>query len=215
MKIAIIDISIGNIRSVELALHRCGADVAILRDPAGLDEVDGIVLPGVGAFRAAMECLKSGGFMDPLHSNVVERQKPFLGICIGMQLIGEGSDEGGQWTDGLGWLPGHCERLKGGQDCPVPHVGWNDVSVARFDGLFRGLPDRPHFFFDHSFAYVGANRDDTVAEVVYGAERFAAALSRNNIRAVQFHPERSQRDGAALFGNFVSFTAARTKRAVA
>lgn len=203
MKVAVVDIGMGNLRSVANALRRAGADTFYAQAPRDLDEADAIVLPGVGAFRTAMSRLTESGFPPVLHEHVLERGKPFLGICLGMQLIGHGSDEGGAWTDGLGWLDGRCERMTGEPAFPVPHVGWNELELCRTDGLFAGVRDGLHYYFDHSFKYAGAAESDVAARARYGKETVIAAVARDGIQAVQFHPERSQAAGAALFANFL------------
>lgn len=201
MKIAMIDIGMGNLRSVENAVRRHGVDVWRAATVEALSGADAYILPGVGAFCEAMRRLSATGLDRALTRDVVGAGRPFLGICLGMQLIARHSDERGG-ADGLGWLDGRWVRLTGGPNCPVPHVGWNEVKVTKSSPLFTGLADGVHFYFDHSYRYVDGSAD-SIAELDYAGEQVVSAIQRGNISAVQFHPERSQRAGATLLANFL------------
>lgn len=202
--IALIDYGAGNLRSVEFALDRLKVEHRRARTPDDIGPARGIILPGVGAAGSAMAALSDGGWPDALR----ERERPLLGVCLGMQLLCESSEEnadGESPTACLGLVPGAVRRFgfdaPGRSDGPpVPHMGWSRIEVEREDGLFRGAGDRPWFYFLHSF------RADCPASVVSAAtsyeERFPAALRSGNVAGVQFHPEKSGRAGARVLANF-------------
>jgi len=197
--IAIIDYRMGNLRSVEKGFEHAGVeDVRVTDDPAVLAAADGIVLPGVGAFRDASANLRESGMWDVL----LERVKggtPFLGICLGLQLLADVGLEDGEW-EGLGLVPGTCERLPGG--VKIPHIGWNTVEYPRESELFAGIPDSTAFYFVHSYRLVPNDESCIIGSAEYGV-RFAAAVQFGPAAyAVQFHPEKSSTDGLALLANF-------------
>lgn len=202
-KTAIIDYTLGNIRSVANALQALGAEPVIAATPEALAGCDRIILPGVGAFGDGMRGLEQNGWIEPLAEEVLTKGKPFLGICLGMQLLAETGTEHGR-REGLGWLPGTVERLEPGDArLRVPHIGWNDV-VARPDSrLFHGLGDAACFYFVHSFVYIPADPAVMTGTCVHGTA-FTAAVERDNIFAVQFHPEKSQKAGLAVLKNFLT-----------
>jgi glutamine amidotransferase len=201
--IAILDYGMGNLRSVQKALERVGADVEVTRDPERVRAADGLVLPGVGAFPKAMRAVRGLGF-DRLMREHVEAGRPALGICLGMQLLFEASSELGG-ADGLGLLGGEVVEL----DAPglkVPHIGWNEVAWTNGTPLAEGLANPAAFYHVHSFAPRPANGDDVLGRSSYGAE-FASVVGRGKVFGVQFHPEKSGPDGLALLRNFVRLTA--------
>lgn len=201
--VAIVDYGMGNVRSVERAFASLGAEVEVTRDAAAIEAADRIVLPGVGAFGVAMQRLHEFGLVDPLRRRVVEQGAPFLGVCLGMQLVCRQSDEHGTHT-GLGWVDAAVRRLDVEQvGLRIPHVGWNDVTPASQGGL---VSEPGVFYFVHSLVVVpDAGREDMVtATCAYGTP-FAAALERGNIAATQFHPEKSQTDGLALLRRFLAW----------
>ncbi len=197
--IAIIDYRMGNLRSVEKGFEHAGvADVCVTDDPALVAVADGIVLPGVGGFRDASANLRESGMWDVL----VERVKdgtPFLGICLGLQLLADVGLEDGEWA-GLGLVPGTCERLPGG--VKIPHIGWNTVEYPRESALFAGIDESTAFYFVHSYRLVPADESCIIGSAEYGV-RFAAAVQFGpSAFAVQFHPEKSSAHGLALLANF-------------
>lgn len=199
MKIAIIDYRMGNLRSVENAFRAVCEDVHVVSAPEALADAERIVLPGVGAFGDGMATLAGAGWTDALEEQVRRRGKPFLGLCVGMQVLATTGLEHGTHR-GLGWIPGVVERFQT-EGLRVPHIGWNDVTPAAGSGLYVGI-DRPVFYFVHS--YIFRPEDDRVVSGTcrYG-EPFAASVEAGNIWATQFHPEKSQRAGLQLLRNFV------------
>jgi imidazole glycerol-phosphate synthase subunit HisH len=203
-RIAVIDYGMGNRRSVEKALERAGARASITSDHDELRAADGLVLPGVGAFPLAMRNLGERGLAELIRERA-GRGTPLLGICLGMQLLFEGSEEL-EPTDGLGLIGGEVTRLRSG-GLRIPHIGWNEVSFERASPLTAGLPERGCAFYHvHSFAPRPSERADVVGTTEYG-ERFATIVERGIVLAVQFHPEKSSGDGLALLANFVTMCA--------
>ena len=200
MKVGIIDYGMGNIGSVQTAFRGLGADCFISGRPEELARAAGLVLPGVGAFGAAMANLERQGLPAFLRGQVVEGGKPFLGICLGMQLLAEDSTEMG-FHRGLGWIPGHVAELPHAPGLRVPHVGWSPLRLPDAHRMFRRLDDHAHFYFDHSYHFVCAP-EFVAAWCDYGAP-VAAAVRRGNVFATQFHPEKSQRSGLKLLRNFL------------
>lgn len=203
-EIAIIDYGMGNIGSVANALDRLGVSARIHSNSRHLGEAAAYILPGVGAFHAAMDNLRARGLDRALAEEVVGRRKPFLGICLGMQLLAQDSTELGL-SPGLGWIEGHVRKLEPTDHRPVPHVGWNDVAARGSHPLFERVETGANFFFDHSFHLVCPERLK-LATATYGGE-WTAAVRQDNILGVQFHPEKSQRSGLRLLRNFARFAA--------
>jgi len=196
--IAIIDYRMGNLRSVQKGFEHAGvADVVITDDPAVIETASGIVLPGVGAFRDASANLEVSGIEEVLRRKI-GTGTPFLGICLGMQLLADVGLEDGEYT-GLGLVPGTCERLPGG--VKIPHIGWNTVEYPRDSLLFDGIPESTAFYFVHSYRLVPKNGSVIIGSTEYGV-RFAAAVQSDNLYAVQFHPEKSSGMGLRLLANF-------------
>jgi glutamine amidotransferase len=194
--VALVDYGMGNRRSVEKALEHVGATVARTADPGEIRAADAVVVPGVGAFPEAMRRLNAAG-LDEVIRERAEDGTPVLGICLGMQLLFERSVEH-EGARGLGLLPGEVTALEAPK---VPHIGWNRVAMRRESGLTRGLGDATAFYHVHSFV-CRASEEDVVGEGEYG-ERFASIVERDNVAGVQFHPEKSSRDGLHLLANFV------------
>lgn len=195
--IAIADYGMGNRRSVEKALEHVGARPMLTADHAMLRAAEGIVLPGVGAFPEAMRRIRAAG-LDELIAERAGAGVPVLGLCLGMQLLFETSTEH-EGATGLGLLAGDVTALRAPR---VPHIGWNLVSFERPSALTEGLGDVAAFYHVHSLACRPADPADVVGRGEYGDERFASIVERGNVMGVQFHPEKSSRDGLALLRNF-------------
>jgi glutamine amidotransferase len=196
--IAIVDYGIGNLGSASKAFRHVGAEAVLSGDPAVLREADTLVLPGDGAFGAAMDELRKRGLL-PVLRECVERGRTLLGICVGMQLLFEHSEEHGS-HQGLGLLPGRVRRFKAG-DLPVPHMGWNRLRRRQPHPLLEGLEDGAYVYFVHSY-FCEATKDVVIASSDYGVD-FAAVVGRGNVIGVQFHPEKSQGVGLRMIENFV------------
>lgn len=202
--IAIVDYGMGNVRSVQCALSRLGCESQVSADPKVIEEADGIILPGVGAFKQAIENLNARNLVALLNREVQEKGKPILGICLGMQLFAESSTEGG-FHKGFGWLPGTVKLIDTtGSQLSVPHVGWNEVEPKEL-GLekFQRIESGSHFFFDHSF-HLETDDAFTSAVTQYGCS-LTASVCNENIWGVQFHPEKSQTTGLKLLRNYLNF----------
>jgi glutamine amidotransferase len=198
--IAVVDYGAGNLVSIEQALTASGAAVVIARDRAPFVTADAVVVPGVGAAAPAMDRLRDAGLVDPI-VGWIAADKPLLGVCLGLQLLFDASDEDGAQTFGV--LPGRAQRLENAPT--LPHIGWNQVVRRRDHPLFDGIDDGADFYFVHSYAGAPteAAADVVLAETEHGA-RFVSAVARGNLLGVQFHPERSGDDGLRLLANFVS-----------
>jgi imidazole glycerol-phosphate synthase subunit HisH len=202
--IAIIDYGMGNLRSVQKGFEKIGCDAVVTSDPKLLQEAERVVLPGVGAFRDCMRNLEEAGFVEPI-LKVIQEGKPFLGICVGMQLLFTESEEFGIYK-GMNVIPGRVSRFADGmaeaeEILKVPHMGWNQLSVQRQAPLLDGIADGTNVYFVHSY-YVTPEDDSVVAaRTRYGID-FCAAIWRDNIVATQFHPEKSQDKGLAMLKNF-------------
>ena len=198
-KIAVIDYGIGNLRSAEKALQHLGADAALVSDPDVIEGAAAAVLPGVGAFGACMDALDASGLAGTARSFAASG-RPFLGICVGMQLLATTGHEYAQ-VAGLGWVPGDVVRI----DAPglkVPHMGWNDMVIDRPHPVLAGLSTGDHAYFVHSYRFQTADPADLLAHVDYGGP-VSAVVGRANILGTQFHPEKSQAAGLRLIGNFL------------
>ena len=202
----IIDNGICNTGSLYNMLTRVGVNVSVTSSPLSIASADGIVFPGVGAFDNAMECMIKSDLYSVLRQRVVEDKVPFLGICLGMQLLFNSSEEGE--LPGFGWIPGHVKRFDfdglGNKHLKVPHMGWNSVQPSHSDSLFNGLEQDSRFYFVHSYHAVCSDASHALATTEYGYP-FVSAVQKENIFGVQFHPEKSHRFGMALLRNFVEF----------
>jgi len=198
--IAIIDYGVGNLSSVFNALQAIGVEAEITNDFNKIRAAEKIILPGVGAFKAGMENLRKLDLVKVLQEEIIEKKKPFLGICLGMQLIFTKSYEDGE-TAGLGWIKGEVIRFDvEKQGLRVPHIGWNEVKCDTSSALFQGGPETQHFYFVHSF-YPVSQEGVSIGRCHYGSE-FTAVLQKGNIFATQFHPEKSQHEGLELLRKF-------------
>lgn len=198
--IKIVDYGLGNIRAILNVYKTLNVPAALAKTPEELRGATHLILPGVGAFDDAMALLEASGMRSTLDELVLERKVPVLGICVGMQMLVDASDEGKR--PGLGWIPGRVRAFSslGQADLMVPHLGWNDVRVPRPNPLLVGLEAGARFYFLHSY-YVTVDRpEDVAAECHYGVD-FACAVNAGHIYGVQFHPEKSHAFGARLLGN--------------
>jgi len=204
MKVLIIDYGVGNHKSVANAFKFLGYDATLSNDPQALIDADACVLPGVGAFGEAVGNLKRLGLADVLLQQAVHARKPLLGICLGMQLLADSSEEGGHF-EGLGLIPGRVVKINPKPGLLVPHVGWNDIHVHIKAPLFSMVAPQANFFFDHSYHFV-CDRAYVAATCTYGGE-VVAAVQSGNVFAAQFHPEKSQNNGLKLFRGFMRHVA--------
>lgn len=198
--ISIIDYGVGNLRSVEKAFHFIGGDASVTSDRDTILNSDAVVLPGVGAFANAMESLDKAGMVD-IVKEAVESGKPFLGICLGMQLLFEYSEEGGDRVPGLGIFKGSIRQIPPDMNLKVPHMGWNSISIKGQFPIFKNLPMVPYVYFVHSYYLSAEDRDIVAATTFYGLQ-FDVAIGRGNVFATQFHPEKSGEVGLSILKNF-------------
>ena len=208
--IVILDYRAGNLRSVAKALETVGETPVITDDPAIIAQADGLVVPGQGSAVDAMKNLTQLGLVEPLRQ-YVKSGRPFLGVCLGEQVIFESSEEG-KGVECLGLVPGKVRRLPGGQK--VPHIGWNSVKITRQHPLLEGVPDNAYFYFVHSFYVDPADPADRVGETEYGVN-FASIVSHGNIFATQFHPEKSSEIGLRIYRNFARIVASQAAQSIA
>jgi len=206
--IAVVDFGAGNLRSVAKALERSGLHPDVTADPAAVSRADGVVLPGVGAFADAVASLARTGLDDAVRDRLAAR-RPYLGFCLGLQVLFDEGDEHGV-TPGLGILPGRIERFPDrtpdGKPLRVPHIGWNTVQFSGNHPMLSKLPDADCFYFVHSYRAIPDRASDVVGRVDYGGE-FAAAVAREGMFAVQFHPEKSQSAGRRLLDAYAFWIA--------
>lgn len=203
--INIIDYEMGNLRSVEKAFEKLGFTARVSADPADILTADKVVLPGVGAFRDCISNLRKGGFVEPLLEHI-NAGKPLLGICVGMQMLFEQSEEFGI-HQGLGIIPGKVVRFPSGmvegvERLKVPHMGWNNLSIDKPSPIFADVADNSFVYFVHSYYCQAKDPVDVAASCRYGDIEFCASVWRDNIMATQFHPEKSQDVGLQIFKNF-------------
>ena len=201
--IAIIDYDAGNIRSVEKALAGLGQEVCITSSREQLLNADKVILPGVGAFGDAMRHLHEYGLSDMIHE-IVDRGTPFLGICLGLQLLFERSDEA-PGVDGLGILKGEILRIPDQEGLKIPHMGWNSLKLQNEGRLFRGMKENPYVYFVHSY-YLKAEDEQIVKAVTDYSVRIHASVEKGNLFACQFHPEKSSDVGLQILKNFAGLT---------
>lgn len=210
LNVAVVDYEAGNTLSVTRALEKVGARVNLTPDPGKVSSADAVVLPGVGNFGDCMQKLRARE-MDEACREAFERGTPFLGVCVGLQALFEGSEESPD-VAGLGTLPGKCRRFvsdSAGERLRIPHMGWNQISLARPHPVLDGL-DGEAFYFVHSYYPEPAEDVDLLATADYGGS-FCAAAGRDNLVATQFHPEKSSRAGLTLYANFLSWAGSRVR----
>ncbi len=202
MSVAIVDYGMGNIGSVNRALEECGAEVYMTADPEELLSASHIVLPGVGAFPDGIKHLQNND-MDAAIIEATKSGTPLLGICLGMQLLSDESDEV-ENTPGLGLISGKVIKMDSNNgELRVPHVGWNEVHLLKESALFTGVPNASDFYFVHSYHYVVDSADDVTAQTPYG-HNFSSVVEKDNVYGVQFHPEKSSQFGLKMLKNFIS-----------
>ena len=197
--IAIVDYQMGNLRSVQKAFERVGHAAEVTGDPAVIAAADKVVLPGVGAFADAIAELKRRELVEPIRA-AIEAGRPFLGICLGLQLLFERSYEDGE-HEGMGILPGEVRRFEVPAEYKVPHMGWNQLHYRNRPPIFDGIDNQTHFYFVHSY-YVVPDDPAVVAGVAEYPNEFCAMICRDNLFATQFHPEKSQQAGLQVLRNF-------------
>lgn len=209
--IVIVDYGMGNLGSIGNMLKRIGISATRTTDPEAIARAERLVLPGVGAFDQGIQNLEEMGLREVLTTRVMRDKVPVLGICLGMQLMAEGSEEGS--VSGLGWISGRVRHLRhqaedAARELRFPHIGWNFIIPAKAHPVLDSLPDNPRFYFVHTYKLVCADEDDVLARVNYGRIQFTCAFARDNIVGVQFHPEKSHRFGMALLKSFASWDGA-------
>ncbi|MGE4065076.1 MAG: imidazole glycerol phosphate synthase subunit HisH [Rhodospirillaceae bacterium] len=197
--IGILDLGLGNLRSLSNAVAYNGFDFEIVGDPARFDQLTHLIIPGVGNFAAAMKSFEAGGWRTPVHA-FARSGRPVLGVCLGMQLLATKGTESGL-TDGIGFIPGVVKRLEPGDAFRIPHVGWNVLNPTQQHPIFQGLKTGRDFYFVHSYAVNCDARADVLGETEYGGP-VTAVIGRDNVVGFQFHPEKSEKNGLMLLENF-------------
>ena len=203
MTLVVVNTGIGNLGAIPNMLKRIGATAVVTDDRSTIEEATKLILPGVGSFDPAAGRLRELDLIDLLNRKVLEEKTPVLGLCLGMQLLGDGSEEGE--LPGLGWIPGRVVRFRfDGSDrsLRIPHMGWNFVEPAAGSPLLAGLEQHPRFYFAHSYYFTCDDPADAAGVTTYGV-RFASVLQRGNVMGAQFHPEKSHRFGLRFLENFV------------
>jgi glutamine amidotransferase len=206
-KIVIIDYNAGNLRSVQKSFEYNGCKAIISNEPDVIRSANKIVLPGVGAFKDGMQNLVDLNLVDVLNKEVIQNKKPFLGICLGMQLIASKSFENGV-TTGLSWIDAEVDRFdfrESFNDLKIPHVGWNNVTYKRHNDLYTDIKNNNDFYFVHSY-HLQTNEDIVSSTTNYGID-FVSSIQKDNIYAFQFHPEKSQKNGLKIIKNFIDVEA--------
>lgn len=200
--IAVVDYDMGNLHSACKGLENAGATTQVTDSPADIERADAVVLPGVGAFDPAVQHLRSRGLEEPI-KQAIASGKPFLGICLGLQILFEGSEEGTE--PGLGIVAGIVRRFRWEPGITIPHMGWNQLEFAQPDcSLWQHLSDTPHVYFVHSYYVDPVDPSIRAATVTHGSQTVTAAIARDNLMAVQFHPEKSSTAGLQILSNFVA-----------
>ena len=197
--IAIIDYGAGNIQSVNKALRHIGCDTIITRDKEQILKAEGAVLPGVGSFGDTMDTINSYGIKDTV-IEYTQSGKPFLGICLGLQLLFPASEESPE-AEGLSIFDGTITKIPSGEGLKIPHIGWNSLDIKKTDGIFKGLEQNPYVYFVHSYFLNASDKDIVSAQTQYGVT-IDAAIENGNVFATQFHPEKSGETGLKILKNF-------------
>jgi glutamine amidotransferase len=197
--IGVIDYGVGNVKAFLNVFHRLGIAAERVAAAEDMAHLRSFILPGVGSFDHAMKALNDSGMRDTLERCVLEEGFPILGVCVGMQMLAQTSDEGR--LPGLGWLPATVKKLDGITDLPLPHMGWNNIDLDPKCPLFKGFGDNPLFYFLHSYYFRSTDSHDIMAEANYGAN-FSCVVQKDNVFGIQCHPEKSHEYGALLLKNF-------------
>ena len=200
IKVCILDYGSGNVKSVFNVINHLGYNVEISNSLTAIKNSTHLILPGVGSYVSAMEKIKKNIPLDCLENSVFVDGKPFLGICVGMQVLSEFGNEF-ERSNGLGWIDGSVNKLKSNK-LPLPHVGWNNIDLKIKKSLTDGLKDNKDFYFVHSYIFEASNPKNVIATTFYG-NNFASIINKDNIYGVQFHPEKSQRAGQLILKNFI------------
>ena len=202
VNVAVIDYDMGNLHSACKGLEKAGAISKITYSPNEILAADAVVLPGVGAFDPAMRHIREKN-LEPVIKEAVSSGKPFLGICVGLQLLFDGSEEGTE--KGLGIVPGMVKRFKSEPDITIPQMGWNQLELTQDKFLlWSNLPANPYLYFVHSYYVDPMDKDIIAGTVTHGTQKVTAAIARDNLMAVQFHPEKSSDNGLQILSNFVT-----------
>ena len=202
--LGIINYGMGNVKSVHNAFELLGKESKIIENPTDLEHVDAIVLPGVGSFADGMKNLQNMGFLEQIEKQVIKNKKPYLGICLGLEFLARKSFEGGE-SKGFGWIDGDIKKIiTGDSKLNVPHIGWNDTTIMKKDGIFKEIIN-PAYYYVHSYYLELDNPNDKIISSIceYGNTRIISSIQMDNIFAVQFHPEKSQSEGIKLLKNFI------------
>lgn len=202
VKISIVDYGMGNLNSIQKSFNKLKVITTITSNPNEIKNADKIILPGVGHFGKAIENLNNLNLTEPLSEAVLVKQKPILGICLGMQLFANYSEEGN--AKGLGWIDGNVEKFKTSDTLKykIPHMGWNQISISKKSALLNDIPNLSEFYFVHSYHFINKDNQDKLCETNY-EYAFTSAIEKNNIFGVQFHPEKSHDAGQLLLKNFI------------
>lgn len=204
--VTIIDYGVGNLNSIKNMLKKIGTEAIISSLPADIDSAEKLILPGVGAFDYGMQQIRESGFLGNLRQKVIQNKTPFLGVCLGAQLLLEGSEEG-MPVPGLGWINGRVVKFDQGRmprNFKIPHMGWNGLELKKESRLFTNMYPDPRFYFVHSYHMACTQEEDVLAESNY-SYNFVSAVERDNVLGVQFHPEKSHKFGMKLYENFIKF----------
>lgn len=200
--IAVVDYDMGNLHSACKGLEKAGATTKITDSPAEIEQADAVVLPGVGSFDPAVQHLRSRGLVEPI-KQVIARGKPFLGICLGLQILFEGSEEGSE--PGLGIIAGTVRKFVPEPGITIPHMGWNQLEFTQPDcSLWKNIPGNQRVYFVHSYYVDPVDPKIRAATVTHGSQNITAAIAQDNLVAVQFHPEKSSSTGLQILSNFVA-----------
>jgi len=200
--IGILDLGLGNLRSLSNAVYHNGFDFEIVSDAARFDGLTHLIIPGVGNFAAAMRAFDAGGWRAPVHA-FAATGRPLLGVCLGMQLLAAKGTESGE-SEGIGFIPGIVKRIEVGSELRIPHMGWNVLNPTQTHPVFHGLKPERDFYFVHSYAVNCENPAHVLGETEYGGP-VTAVIGRDNIVGFQFHPEKSEKNGLMLLENFCNW----------